>query len=89
VTLNINQTTQFKRDIKKLRKQGKNLSELLEIIKLLADEQPLPTQYRDHNLTGNWQKYRECHIRPDWLLIYQIDGTELYLARSGSHSELL
>ncbi len=86
--LNITQTTQFKRDLKKLKKQGKDLSKLLEIITLLSKEDSLPANHFDHNLTGNWQGYRECHISPDWLLIYQTDSVELYLARSGSHSDL-
>lgn len=87
MTLNITQTTQFKRDLKRLKKQGKDLTKLFEIITLLSEEEVLPNNHFDHNLTGNWRGYRECHINPDWLLIYRADDLELYLARSGSHSD--
>ena len=86
--LEIYQTTQFRRDLRKLKRQGKDLARLLTVIELLAEEQELPANYRDHTLTGNWSGYSECHIRPDWLLIYQIDGGSLTLERSGSHSDL-
>jgi mRNA interferase YafQ len=88
VTLEIYQTTQFRRDLRKLKRQGKDLAQLLTVIELLAEEQELPANFRDHTLTGNWSGYSECHIRPDWLLIYQIDGDSLTLERSGSHSDL-
>ena len=86
--LKIVQSTRFKRDIKKARKQGKNLSELKAAIELLATSNQLPEKYLDHNLSGAYAHYRECHIRPDWLLIYRIAEDELRLARTGSHSEL-
>jgi len=86
--LKIVQSTRFKRDIKKARKQGKNLSELKAAIELLATSNQLPEKYLDHNLSGTYAHYRECHIRPDWLLIYRIAEDELRLARTGSHSEL-
>lgn len=88
MTLEIYQTTQFRRDLRKLKRQGKDLAQLLTVIELLAEEQELPANFRDHTLTGNWSGYSECHIRPDWLLIYQIDGDSLTLERSGSHSDL-
>lgn len=88
MTLEIYQTTQFRRDLRKLKRQGKNLAQLLTVIELLAEEQELPANFRDHTLIGNWNGYSECHIRPDWLLIYQIDGSSLTLERSGSHSDL-
>ena len=57
---------------------------------MLANEQPLPEKYKDHALTGDWKGFRECHIQPDWLLIYEINNNELilYLTRTGSHSDL-
>lgn len=86
--LEIVQSSRFKRDIKKIKKQGKNLSDLKAVINLLLREQPLPEKYQDHNLSGNYNDSRECHIRTDWLLIYRSTDTELQLARTGSHSEL-
>jgi len=88
VTFDIYQTTQFRRDTRKLKRQGKDLSRLMLIIELLVEGQDLPENNRDHILTGNWSGYRECHIRPDWLLIYKIDEKTLTLERSGSHSDL-
>lgn len=86
--LEIVQSSRFKRDIRKARKQGKSLTELQTVIKLIVQQKPLPKSYRDHNLSGDYASFRECHIRPDWLLIYKITGKELQLARVGSHSEL-
>lgn len=86
--LNIHDKSQFRKDYRKLRSSGKNLDELAIVIDTLAAEQPLPRHYRDHALTGNYSGCRECHIRPDWLLVYQITDTELILLRTGSHSEL-
>ena len=83
-------TTQFKRDLKKAQKQNKNLDLLNKVLKQLADGIPLPEKNRDHALTGNYAGCRECHIQPNWLLIYEIaeDTLFLYLTRTGSHSEL-
>lgn len=83
-------TTQFKRDLKKTQKQNKNLDLLNKVLQQLADGIPLPEKNRDHALTGNYAGCRECHIQPDWLLIYEIaeDTLFLYLTRTGSHSEL-
>lgn len=88
--LNIYRSTQFKKDLKKIRKQDKDLRLLQEIIELLCQEKLLPEKNKDHLLVGNWKGYRECHINPDWLLIYKIDGEVnlLKLIRTGSHSEL-
>ncbi|EFQ66799.1 TPA: type II toxin-antitoxin system YafQ family toxin [Enterococcus faecalis S613] len=88
--LEIFYTNQFKKDFKKAKKQGKNLEKLKEVIVLLQEQQTLPLKYKDHELTGNYIGTRECHIEPDWLLIYKIDGDKLILtlARIGSHSEL-
>ena len=83
-------TTQFKRDLKKAQKQNKNLDLLNKVLQQLADGIPLPEKNRDPALTGNYAGCRECHIQPDWLLIYEIaeDTLFLYLTRTGSHSEL-
>lgn len=83
-------TTQFKRDLKKAQKQNKNLDLLNKVLQQLADGIPLPEKNRDHALTGNYAGCRECHIQPDWLLIYEIaeDTLFLCLTRTGSHSEL-
>jgi mRNA interferase YafQ len=88
--LEIFYTNQFKKDFKKAKKQGKNLEKLKEVLVLLQEQQTLPPKYKDHALTGNYIGKRECHIEPDWLLIYKIDGDKLILilARIGSHSEL-
>lgn len=84
------QTTQFKRDYKKIASSGRySKKEFLDAVELLAHDKSLPQKFRDHSLTGQWIGYRECHIRPDWLLIYQKpDDDLLVLVRTGSHSEL-
>ena len=83
-------TSKFKKDIKLLKKQGKNIEKLYEIINILAYGEELDAKYRDHNLIGNYKGYRECHIKPDWLLIYYIENDILTLTLSdtGSHSDL-
>ena len=86
--LEIVYSSQLKKDLKKAKKQGKNLALLQEILLKLAKDKTLEPKYCDHELTGNWKGYRECHINPDWLLIYRVVGKELRLARVGSHSEL-
>ena len=90
MTYTLKPTTQFKRDLKKAQKQNKNLDLLNKVLQQLADGIPLPEKNRDHALTGNYAGCRECHIQPDWLLIYEIaeDTLFLYLTRTGSHSEL-
>lgn len=86
----IKPTSQFKKDLKKMQKQKKDISLLSDMIKLLADGQTLPERNRDHALSGNYVGCRECHIQPDWLLIYEIENDTLflYLSRTGSHSDL-
>jgi mRNA interferase YafQ len=79
---------QFRRDVKLAKKRGKDMAKLRELILLLAERAPLPVRYRDHSLAGDWRRYRDCHIEPDWLLIYKIDGDDLYLVRTGSHADL-
>ncbi|MBT3371488.1 MAG: type II toxin-antitoxin system YafQ family toxin [Rhodospirillaceae bacterium] len=79
---------QFKRDLKKASRQGRDIGKLGQAITELQHRRTLETAFRDHGLTGNWRDHRECHIAPDWLLIYKITDDELRLARLGSHSEL-
>ena len=86
--MNILYTTQFKKDYKRVKKQNKNLDKLRDVIKKLAVEEKLEPKYRDHQLTGQWSGHRDCHIEPDWLLIYMKKDDELHLERTGSHSEL-
>jgi mRNA interferase YafQ len=86
--LNIHYTTQFKKDYKRLKRQNKNIEKLNKIIKLLVSGQVLDPVYKDHPLSGNWKKHRDCHLAPDWLLIYRKNAEDLYLERTGSHSEL-
>lgn len=87
--LNIVYSTQFKKDFKKARKLPlADLKELFDIISMLEKQETLTIKYKDHELTGNWNGFKECHIKPDRLLIYKITDNELLLARLGSHSEL-
>lgn len=81
-------SSQFKKDFKKIQSQGKNISQLEIIIGTLLKEQSLDPKYRDHKLVGKWKNYRDCHIEPDWLLIYRLTDDALYLERTGSHSEI-
>jgi len=80
--------SRFKKDLKKLKSSNRNEDELLALIGLLAHEQVLEERYRDHILIGDYVGCRECHIRPDWLLIYKVEGNDLVLVRTGSHSDL-
>lgn len=87
---NIRPTTKFQRDLKRLKKRGYDISLLTEVIKRLSSGEALPKKNRDHPLSGDYSGCRECHITPDWLLIYELNGDELilYLTRTGSHSDL-
>lgn len=84
-------TSQFKKDMKCKRKQGAELAKIDEVITMLRSGEPLPERNRDHALSGTYHGHRECHIEPDWLLIYRIDSNLLVLTavRTGFHSELL
>ena len=87
---NIRPTTKFQRDLKRVKRRGFDISLLTDIIKKLAAGEPLPEKNRDHQMSGDYAGCRECHITPDWLLIYEVDGNELLLSitRTGSHSAL-
>lgn len=86
----IRPTTKFQKDLKRAKKRGFDLSLLTEILKKLAGGETLPVKNKDHALSGNYAGCRECHVAPDWLLIYEVDGNSLilYLIRTGSHSDL-
>ena len=86
----IKPTGKFQRDLKRIQKRGYDISLLADIIKKLANGEQLPEKNCDHNLSGEYSGCRECHITPDWLLVYEIDNGELilYLTRTGTHSDL-
>ena len=86
--LTVRESNSFKRDIKRLRCGNFDLSKLNVIALKLAKREKLEVRYSDYALIGNWNGYRECHISPNWLLIYVITDNELLLARTGNHSEL-
>lgn len=88
--LTIRYETTFRRDFKRIVRRGYNIRLLEEVIEILASGDILPEKYKDHNLNGDYKNCRECHITPDWLLIYQINKDELILCltRTGSHSDL-
>ena len=81
-------STQFKKDYKLSEKRGKDIDKLKNVMTELANERPLPQSNKDHTLTGNYKNYRECHIEPDWLLIYKLDETKIIFERTGTHSDL-
>ncbi len=86
--LNPIQVSQFKKDVKLCQKRNKDMNKLKALMLLLIEEKPLPSEYRDHPLRNNWNHHRDCHIEPDWLLIYKIDRKDIYFVRTGSHSDL-
>ena len=88
--LTIKYETSFRKDFKRIVKRGYDIQLLEEVIEMLADGKTLSEKYKDHSLSGDYKDCRECHITPDWLLIYQISNNELilYLTRTGTHSDL-
>jgi len=88
--LNISFTNQYLKDLELMKRRNLPKSELDEVVKLLSEEKPLMPKHNDHSLKGNFRGYRECHIRPNWLLIYKIDKQilTLVLIRTGTHSDL-
>lgn len=84
----IKRTNQFKKDFKKALKQNKDIDHLKSVITKLCNKKKLDKQYADHQLSGRLKQFRDCHIEPDWVLIYQVTDEELCLVRIGSHSEL-
>ncbi len=83
-------TPTFRKDYKLAQKRGYDVSLLQEVVAMLANGEALPEKYHDHSLIGNYRNCRECHIKPDWLLVYQIDNEQLilFLMRTGTHSDL-
>lgn len=81
-------TNRFKRDYKKAKRRGQDIPKFLEVVTRLASGEKLEPRYRDHTLGGEYSDCRECHIEPDWLLIYRLTEEELVLIRTGSHSDL-
>ena len=88
--LGLKKTAQFRKDLKRMRKRRLDIDLLDDIVQTLREQKPLDPKHRDHALTGDFAGFRECHIQPDWLLMYLIDGENLILtaARTGSHSDL-
>ena len=88
--LKLEATVQFRRDYKRMMKRGCKRELIEQVIDTLLQEKPLEAKYRDHELKGNYAGFRECHIQPDWLLIYRIDNGNLILtaSRTGTHSDL-
>jgi mRNA interferase YafQ len=83
-------TTQFKKDVKLARKHGKDLAKLKAVLDLLMEGEPLPAVYKDHPLRGEFEGSRDCHISPDWILIYTLrdNGAHVCFERTGTHSDL-
>lgn len=83
-------TTAFSKDLKRIKKRGYDLSLMSEVVNRLQEGKPLPEKYKDHALTGNWKGFRDCHIQPDWILVYRVhqDKLLLVLSRTGTHSDL-
>ena len=81
-------TTAFERDLRRIERQRKDLDKLEEIVDLLQAQEVLPARCRPHPLRGNWSGHWDCHVEPDWLLLYRVTETELILVRTGSHAEL-
>ncbi len=81
-------TKQFAKDLKKMQKRGKSTEKIKKIIRKLVNEEPLAASYKEHKLIGNFKGRRECHIEPDWLLIYKIVEPAIIFERTGTHSDL-
>jgi mRNA interferase YafQ len=81
-------TGSFRRDMKRVERRGKDMTKLRAVVKLLIEEEPLPATLKDHPLKGEWRGWRELHIDPDWLLVYQIEGQNVRFDRTGTHSDL-
>lgn len=79
---------QFRRDVKRLEKRGKDMAKLRGLLSLLIAGTPLPARYKDHPLKGTWKGYRDAHVEPDWLVIYRTVEDQIQLARTGTHADL-
>jgi mRNA interferase YafQ len=81
-------TTKFKQDVERQKKRGKDLDKLRAIIEALCHHRPLDARHRDHGLAGHWKGWRDCHVEPDWVLIYKRTDANLILGRTGTHDDL-
>ena len=88
MSLSIHLSTVFKHDLKRIKKRGWDIDLLNDVVEMIRTGVKLPAKFYDHLLTGNWRNRRECHIKPDYLLIYHVENDVLYLDRVGSHSDL-
>lgn len=88
--LTIVRSNRFLKDLRLAKKRGLDLSSLEEVVNKLANQEPLEPKYRDHALSGDFSDFRECHVKPDWLLVYCVDDDELelFLFRTGTHADL-
>jgi mRNA interferase YafQ len=86
--LPIRPTNQVRKDLKRAKRQGRDLEKVRLVLEKLSSPEPLPPKFRDHKLKGQWRDFRECHLEPDWLLIYTITDFELRPTRLGTHTEL-
>jgi mRNA interferase YafQ len=80
--------TRFERDVGRMRKRGEDMKKFMAVIEALCSRQPLAPAFKDHPLRGDWIGWRDCHVAPDWIIIYQATDSELVLARTGSHADL-
>jgi mRNA interferase YafQ len=88
MALELRATAAFERDLRRIKKQGKDLDKLEAIVNLLQAEGPLPARCRPHPLRGNWTEHWDCHVEPDWILLYKVTAEALILVRTGSHATL-
>lgn len=79
---------QFKRDVKRMERRGRNLAKLRTLLDLLIEGGPLPAEYKDHPLRGEFAGSRDCHVEPDWILIYTVEGNHIRFERTGTHTDL-
>jgi mRNA interferase YafQ len=84
----VSTTSQYERDARRLRKRVKDMAALVRVVDDLRNRRRLAPRHRDHALTGDWKRFRECHVEADWLLIYQLDDANLVLVRTGTHADL-
>ncbi len=88
MALDLRTTTAFERDLRRIDKQGKDLDKLETIVNIPQAREPMPARCRPHPLRGIWAGHSDCHVEPDWLLLYRMTDEALILVRTGSHAEL-
>jgi mRNA interferase YafQ len=88
MALQLRKTSAFLRDLRRVNKRGYDLNKLNAVVALLQSETPVAAKYRDHALKGAWEGHRDCHVEPDWILLYRITAEGLVLVRTGTHSDL-